>query len=126
MIFSNFADFWRHTKDLSEKQREIIYENLTPAERKYLEKSYKDGGWNDVFTRNLLDSILDNVKQQTGQDLLEIRIKVLKGKQFLMHRKMWELVEKSFSDFKPDHLSYIFGGISFEEHDKEWILVKGA
>ena len=73
------------------------------------------------FTEKVLDEKIDEVEKQTGINLLDLRVKILHGKSFHLTNDFWEYLRKTFEDYRPEALEYIFGGISFEE-DKDKVI----
>ena len=64
IIFKDFNEYWYYAKYLTEYQRSIISESLPVEQQKYLSDSYEKGGWNDLFHRNEIDSIVDELKEK--------------------------------------------------------------
>lgn len=109
-VFDNFADYWSYAKHLTTKQRESILRSLPKAQRKAIDESYCKDGWEDLFIRNDLDKILDEIVKTTGWDLLSVRCKVLSGRDVFVSRLLWEDINRRFNSSSAKHLYYIFGG----------------
>lgn len=120
-IFKDFGEYWHFAKFLSENQRDIIAKSLSKTEQKSLKTSYKNGGWEDLLMRNTCDYILELIKKQYNIDLLELRQKVISGQSQLVQKKFWNYINLYFDKCSWDHISYIFGGLNIENHDKDYI-----
>jgi hypothetical protein len=121
--FSSFAEYWYFTKSFSDQQREIIINSLSKKEEKFLKSSYEKGGWEDLLMRNECDKNLDKIKEETGIDLLDIKIKALSGKSQLIHNAFWVYINQIFDKIGWDHIAYIFNGINIEPYDKEYVKI---
>ena len=119
--FKSFTEFWHLTRSLTNQQQKILWASLSRREKRKLDISFYKGGWNDLFMRNVLDEKIDEVEKQTGINLLDLRVKILHGKSFHLTNDFWEYLRKTFEDYRPEALEYIFGGISFEE-DKDKVI----
>jgi len=76
-------NFWTYTKYLSNNQRNTLFSSLPSKERRKLETSYKQGGWEDLFMRNCIDSIIDDIKKDKKIDLLKIKSKANTWKMYI-------------------------------------------
>ncbi len=123
-VFKNFSDFWRFIKILNYDQRKILFDSLSRKEQKMLEESYQEGGWAELFMKNLIDGIVDSIRRDTKCDLFNIRVKVNKGEVLLMKKGLWREVQKRFEQFPTDTLDYVFGGITINEHNDEWMRLE--
>ena len=117
-IFSDFVEYWGYARSLSHKQRTIIFSSLSEEQQRKLGESYKRGAWEDVFSRNSINNKLDEVKDEFGYDLIEIRSRVLSGRSFILPMKDWEDIADKFKEYSPRHLFFIFGGIQMIADDK--------
>lgn len=126
IMFNDFLNFWHFAKFLTKRQQKIIFNNLSCQERKNIQKTYKDGGWEDVFVRNNIDEIIDEIKNKYNYDILEIRTKVLSGKSVYLPKKFWDEITNKLSSFKAKHTSYVLGKLETEECsvNKNVILIK--
>lgn len=123
--FKNFSEYWHFTKNLPEYQRQLLVSSMPSSEQKALKLSYDRGGWEDFFMRNACDQTLDEIKDKSGQDLIQLRVKVLSGKPQLMHKTLWQYVNNCFDGVHWEYIAYIFEGITIEEHDADYVkLVK--
>ena len=118
-IFQDFAEFWRFTRSLSTEQREVIFSNLSSNERKKLKTSYIQGGWEDLFFRDLLDKFHDKIIKEWKFNLLLTRCQVVKGKDICINKVLWEHITSYLSQFHSKHTHYLIGGIKVEEFDKD-------
>jgi hypothetical protein len=123
--FKNFAEYWHFTKDLPDYQRDILVDSMSRVEQRALRASYEKGGWFDLFMRNTCDEIVNEIKDQTGVDLIDIRVKVVSGKPQLMHKAFWEYVNNCFHKISWEHIAYIFDDVIVKDHDEDYIkLIK--
>ena len=126
-VFRDFHEYWYYAKYLSEQQRSIVYNSLPEKQRKSLNKSYQKGGWSDVFFRNEINDIIDELRERYGYDLIELRSKILKGKSVYLPTKFWEIVEDQISQYKLKDVKYITDGINAvicKENPKVTLLEK--
>jgi len=124
--FYNFAEFWRLTRSLSTEQREIIFNNLSSKERKKLKYSYTQGGWEDLFFRDLLDKFHDKIIQEWKFDLLNTRCQVIKGKNICINKILWQHISNFLDQFHLKHTYYLIGGMKVEEFDKENLVLSSV
>lgn len=122
-IFKNFAEYWHFTKNLPEYHKILLAESLSKNEHDFLKKSFEEGGWSNYMWRNCCDEILDNIKKESGIDVLFLRIKIISGKSQLVHKSFWDYVTTCFKDFHWKHISYIFDGLKVEPFDKDYLKI---
>lgn len=122
-VFKNFADYWFYARCLSLNQRDIILSNLPEKQKEKLIKSYKEGGWEDLVMRNEIDKMIDEIKENSGIDLLQIRCKVFSEKSVYMNKSKWQSIIEKFEAFQKRHIYYILGGIIAEDVNEETILL---
>ena len=123
IIFKDFNEFWSYTKFLNSYQRDIIYSNLPQEERDLIGRSYHNGCWEDLFMRNKLDDIIDGLQKDFNINLIEIRIKVLKGKCHYMKKAEWNFINDILSSYPEKHTEYILGGVNVEDVDNKTICL---
>lgn len=110
LFFKDFSEYWHYTKSLTDKQRKVLHSSLPPSQKKQLEKSYKEGGWEDLFIRNRVDAILDKLTEEDNFDLLSIKILVMKGKRVYIKKDFWDQVKSKFKGISGKHLQHVFCG----------------
>ena len=110
-IFNDFVEYWYYTRSLSKKQRARIFDSLPEDQKFKLSKSYTDGLWEDVFSRNAINDKLDEVKKDFGYDLLSLKAKIYAGHGVYMPAKDWEVIIDQFRNYDPRHLYFVFGGL---------------
>ena len=110
-IFNDFNEYWYYAKYLSRDQRKIIFGNLSSEQKKKLDNSYLEDGWSDLFYRNEIDIILDDLKDAWGFDMLQIRAKVIHGKSVYVPTKFWKIVEEQMSQYRSDVVDFIMSGL---------------
>jgi hypothetical protein len=123
VIFKDFSEYWYYAKKLTKEQRDTIFNSLTTKQQEKLSSMYHDEGWEDVFMRDTLDKLLDDVKKDCGTDLLAMRIKILKGKRQNIEKNKWTFITETFGDFDPKHTNYIFGGIEAEIINEQYVML---
>jgi hypothetical protein len=111
MVFKNFTEYWHYARNLSDNQRQIILNSLPQEQQYYLVHSYKIGGWDCVFARNKINDVLDTLKKDFNYDLLEIKVKVLKGKSVYLPLEFWYKACQLIGDYDIEHSNYVLGGI---------------
>jgi len=124
IIFKDFTEYWFYVKNLSKEQRDTIFNSLSGNQQKTLREYYQTGGWEDLFMRNTLDKMLDDLVKNYNIDLLSIKIKVLSGKSQTVDASKWAFVIDLFKDFDNKHTSYIFGGVDIEPLDDSRLMLK--
>ena len=110
-IFDNFSEYWYYARSLSENQRKIIFRSLSREQKASLDSSYRKDGWNDVFYRNEINERLDELKEAYGYDVIDIRIKVLKGKSVYVPSIFWQIVEEQMSQYRPEVVQFAISGL---------------
>ena len=111
LVFKNFAEYWYYARYLSREQRKLIFKSLSSEQRKFLDSSYLEEGWCDLFNRNQVNDKIDELKESYGFDVLEIRLKVLKGKSVYVPTKFWKIVEEQFDQIVPEAVEFVIGGL---------------
>lgn len=127
-VFEDFAEYWYYMKHLSEYQRKIIFDNLSKEQQKKIESSYDYGQWSDLFYRNEINKILDDMKEKYGYDVLEIRGKALKGKSVYVPARFWLLVLEYMKQYRKEDTRFVLSGIKAIEckENKDVVLIVSA
>lgn len=89
-IFENFEEYWHYIKCLSPNQKKLIFSSLSSNDKDLIKKSIIDGGWTSLYFTDQLESIIDDIKEKYGIDLIGARAKVLMGKSVYLPRDVWE------------------------------------
>lgn len=110
-VFSNFIDYWHYARHLMDFQKDMLFNTLSPDEREYIEKSYKEGGWDDVFQRNMVNKTLERIEKKHKINLVEIKQKVVRGKSVYLSRRVWDEIRKELSPFDKKHVHFCYYGI---------------
>ena len=118
-VFRDFAEYWFYAKQLAQKQRDVVFSNLSNDQQKSLEKDYKKGGWEDLIIRNEIDVILEDIKKTLNIDVLELRCKALSGKTIYVKKSQWDYIIDTFSQFDTKHSRYVIGGIEAQPTNNE-------
>jgi len=124
IVFKDFTEYWHFVKNISKEQRDTIFNSLSTDQQKFLRELYQSGGWEDLFMRNTIDKILDDLTKNYDIDLLLIRAKIIGGKSCTIDKNKWTFVKDLFQDFDYSHTAYIFGGIEVETLDDARLLLK--
>ena len=124
-VFKNFTEYWYYARYLSKEQRKIIFRSLPSEQKEYLDSSYVKEGWCDLFYRNEINEKIDELKEAYGFDVLDIRLKALKGKSVYVPSKFWQIVKEQFDRFRPDTTEFIIGGLKSipDEKDNQVCLI---
>ena len=125
LIFNNFSEYWYYARSLSENQRKIIFRSLSTEQKTSLDNSYRRDGWNDVFYRNEVNEKLDDLKKSYGFDVLDIKIKALKGKSVYVPTKFWQIVEEQMGQYRSEVVEFVMSGINVAicENNEEVCLI---
>jgi hypothetical protein len=118
-----FSAYWHFTKFLSEEQRRTLSASLSEEEQSALLADYKKGGWNHLFMRNACDQVLDDIRERFKTDWLEVRARVLKGKDILVQRGFWEYLNNRFDGVDWEHIAYIFDGLVAYDHNADYVRI---
>lgn len=127
VVFKDFKDYWHFVKHLTQKNRKTIFNSLSQDQQKMLKKSYEIGGWQDVFVRNRINEIIDEVKEKHGYSLLEIKSKIISGKSVYLPTDIWDEIESNFEKFPEKDIQFVLGGIMScrcKENTKVTLLTK--
>jgi hypothetical protein len=111
MVFKTFNEYWHFAKHLSIKQRQVVWNILPKDNQKILDRSFVDGKWEDVFNRNSVSELIEELRNEFGYDLLNIKCKVAIGKSVYLPKQFWTTVIEQLSQFKPKDTTFILGGI---------------
>ena len=113
LIFEDFEEYWHYVKSLSIKQRNILFSSLPFEQQDKIRKSVSSGGWGDLFYRDCLNQIVDQIKDRYGIDLIDVRLKVLSGKTVYMPRGVWEEAMMAILESEADdrNTKFIIGNI---------------
>ena len=114
-VFQDFNEFWTYTKCLSNNQRNTLFSSLPTKERHELELSYKKGGWEDLFMRNSIDTVIDSINKELKIDLLGIKSKAMCGKCTYVELSDWKYINETLLKYSVDHLKYVLGNMLIEK-----------
>jgi len=110
-IFNNFNDYWKFAKYLSIDQRRAIFKSLSVEEREFLEGSYRKDGWKDLFYRNEIDKKIDLLKKEYGYDIIDIKVRVMKGKSVYVPCAFWHALQNEMKEYQEDGNECIVDGL---------------
>ena len=122
-VFKNFEEFWHHTRELSERQRDIIFHTLPSNQQERLRRSFRSDGWEDLFLRNEIDELIEDLRIELGFDVIYMRCRVLMGKSYYMKREVWEYLTSIFSNYPDEHSFYAIGGLVAQDVNEEAVLI---
>ena len=122
-LFKDFSEYWYFVRNLSESHRKLIFDSLPPKNQEVLESSYLREGYVDVQQRNEIDDIIDGLKNKYHYDILDIRVKVLKGKSVYVPAKFWRLVKEYMRRYSSELTAYVTGNIVAIECDNNKDIV---
>ncbi|HUW44001.1 MAG TPA: hypothetical protein VMV95_03525 [Bacillota bacterium] len=125
-VFNSFAEYWHYARYLSREQRKIIFKSLSADQKEFLDDSYLKEGWSDLFYRNEVNNKIDELKEDYGFDLLDIRIKALKGKSVYIPTKFWKVVEEQMEQYRPEVVEFVMSGmkaIPSEENSQVCLVI---
>ena len=111
IVFKDFAEYWYYVRHFSNRQRKLIFDSLSIDQQNFLNKSYTDGYWEDVFFRNTIDKKIDKLKKEDKYDILDIRNRVLSGKSVYLPYEFWERILKEIGSYPFEHSFFVLGGI---------------
>ena len=112
LIFEDFSEYWYYARIFSDKQKEIIFASLSGAEQKYILSSSEKGKWGDVLNRNILDQMVDEIKEEYNFDLVDIRYRVMNNKSVYLPTSFWSFVLERFGEYDDEYVDFILGGIN--------------
>jgi len=123
--FDGFQDYWHLVKSLNEFQRDTLFSSLPKDQQERLFKSFIDGGWEDLFMRNKLDKLVEDIKKEINQDLINIRCRLFMGKCHYMKLSEWKYIKDRLSECasKPKHLQYLLSGIKVELEGEDTVCL---
>jgi hypothetical protein len=109
----SFQDYWAAAKKLKEEDRKGFFTSFSSDEQQQIKRSYRLGGWKDVFLYNQIDDICDIIKSFYGLDLYDIRIKIkIHHEHILVDKKTWDDIQDQFSAYENCFdIDLIFGGV---------------
>jgi hypothetical protein len=114
LVFKNYGEYLYMTKKLSNHQKMMIFDSLSRDEKKSLEKALVDEGWDDLIWQNEIDSKTDLIKKIFGKDVIDLKIKVLKGKKIRIKTSIWERRVDEFKSVPDSMKNHIFSGLYFK------------
>ena len=122
-VFKNFQEFFSLTRPLTSNQRSKLLDSLPAPERRRLIRALHTEGWEDLFIRNELDELVDMIKEDFGEDLILLRVKVLSGNIQKVRKSFWIYVDDVFSSYSLKHKWHILEGIETVESGKDHFLL---
>ncbi len=109
---SIFSEYWSEFASRSKEERRAYFDSLSEVKQNELLQSYRSEKWPELFLRNEVDRLIDEIKQTHGVDLIDLRIKAIKdGKVFLIEKSVWELAESLYDYEDLVDLTFIFGDL---------------
>lgn len=114
LVFDNYGEYLYLTKNLSTHQKSAIFENLAKDEKRYLEKAFVSEGWDDVFWQNEMDKKVDLIKKIFNKDLIELKLKIMKGARIKVKKSMWDQIVEEFRSIPEKNKKFIFNKIGYK------------
>ncbi len=112
--------FWFEYLSKSKRVREKYFDSLSRSEQEVLKKSFWDDGWYELVLQNEVDETLDYVKEMYKIDLIDLRIRALKGEVFNISKSIWEHIEQLLLEYGEIYnTDIIFGGLVVCGSDKD-------
>ncbi len=111
LVFKDFLEYWYYARVFSDRQKEIIFTSLSEDEQEFLIHSCSKERYIDVLNRNILDQTVDEIKEEYGYDLIDIRYKVMNNQSVYLPTSFWEYVLGRFEQYEDEHVDFILGGI---------------
>ena len=134
--YPNFQTYWHYAKYLTREHRQKFFLTLPDEEQKRIISSYWNAGWNDLFAHEVIAELYNFIKDKHKVDLLDARLKALKGKSvflptaawneaaFLINklvRAVWDadkkakkqgyIFDETETHLTPENVNYLFGGV---------------
>lgn len=128
LVFKNYGEYLHMTKRLSNHQKSMIFDSLSREEKRSLEKALVDEGWDELIWQNEIDSKIDLIKKIFGRDVIDLKIKVLRGEKIRIKTNIWEKIVYEFKSVPDSMKNHIFSGLQFkvDRNDSNFgILQKG-
>ena len=126
-VFKDFIEYWYFVRTLSENQREKIFNSLDQSEQKKIHSSFERGAWKDLFFRDKINNIVDDMEEEYKYNIIELRAKVLSGKSVYIPTEFWDSLTFKTKNFDKKDLDFILSGIQAEickENPKVTLLLK--
>jgi len=95
-----FYEYWKHAKDLAESDREIYFSSFSKTQQKQIKKSYHMEKWQDLFIQNEIDILCDKIKKTFFIDLLDLRIRILKGDMVQVEKIVWDRIVEEIEKYE--------------------------
>lgn len=108
-----FGEWWAINQFKKKEERFNNFESLSRVERTSLKRALFENGWCELICQNIIDEILDYIKETHDIDLIDLRIQALKfGRVFLIDKIIWEDIENMILEYDTLFNSdTIFGGV---------------
>ena len=121
-VFHNFGEFWHYTRNLTQKQTNVLFKCLPEDKQKKLRSSYRSGGWEDLFKQNQVDRIVDEIEDKTGINLFAIRhIIVVRNKGYYLRRDDWLFISDMLVHIPTRYTYRVIGDIAAKEVDNNTV-----
>ena len=115
VVFKDFTEYWYFARYLTEEQRNTIFESLSNDHQRFLNKSLYNEGWDEVFKRDKINTIIDELKESYGYDLIEIRCKAMSSKSVYIPSEFWDVATELLDEYDGKYTDFVLGGISAAE-----------
>ena len=128
MKSSLFQEYWSIFSSKSHKERARYFASLSKSTQRNLLRSFFEEGWCELIVRNIVDARLDHIKETYGIDVIDMRIKAIKGRTFLVDKNVWDEIEDTLLTFKDYYDSeFIFGDLFIKPwgQNNQFYCIKG-
>lgn len=129
MNVSLFEEYWSRFASKSSHERSRYFSSLSRQAQRSLVRSFFDEGWHELVVHNIIDANLDHIKRVHNIDILDMRIKALRGKRFLVDKETWDEIAELLLTYQDYYNSdVLFGGLQavpWGKHE-QFYLIKGA
>ncbi len=128
MKSSLFQEYWSNFSGKSHKERARYFSSLSKSAQRSLLRSFFEDGWCELIVRNIVDVNLDHIKKTYDIDVIDLRIKAMKGRTFLVDKNVWDEIEEALLTYKEYYDSkFIFGDLSVKPWGKnnQFYCIKG-
>lgn len=111
LVFKDFLEYWYYARVFSDRQKEIIFNSLSIEEQEFLIHSCNIDRYVDVLNRNILDKTVDDIKEEYGYDLIDIRYKVMNNQSVYVPTSFWVFVLERLKAYDDEYIDFILGGV---------------
>ena len=121
---SIFNSYWRVYSKRTLADKQDYFNSLSVYSQKKLIKSFFAAKLYSLYLQNIVDQVLDSIKEQYDIDLIDLRIKAIKfGRTFLIEKEIWDDIEnRMFSEFYDTDI--YFGGLLVQSWNEQFYRIR--